>query len=448
MDPLGRQLLLQVILILINAFFASAEIAVLSLNTGKISKLAKDGDKKAEKMMRLIDQPSGFLSTIQIGITLAGFLASAFAAENFSDRLVDLVVNKWGFTLLSVKAVDTVSVIVITLILSYFTLVFGELVPKRIAMQRPMSVAKLGVGFIGGLEVFMKPLVWMLSASTNGILRILRLKTGADEEPVTEEEIMLMVDIGEEKGTINTGEREMIENIFDFGDTTAEDVMTHSVDVEMICIDDDPEDIIKTIKNSGLSRFPVYDDDINDICGILIAKEYLINLQNSKPKSLKSLVRPAYFVPESVHTDVLFRNMQHKKQHLAIVVDEYGGTSGIVTMEDLLEEIVGNIYDELDPQSDQIFTKLGDNTWRVSGALDIDTFCDKLQIELPDDIEFDTVGGLVFSRLHDIPEDGETVDIEAYGLQIHADKIEDRRVESAIIKKLELEEEKEEEEDD
>ncbi len=352
-DPIWWQLLLQVVLIALNAFFASTEIAVISLNANKIRRLAEEGDKKAKQMLKMVETPAGFLSTIQIGITLAGFLGSAFAADNFASKLTDWMVSVQGFTAVSPDTLNTIAVIIITLILSYFTLVFGELVPKRIAMQRPEKVARASASVITVLSVVMKPIIWLLSVSTNGILRLLRMNPNQKEDEVTEEEIRLMVDIGEEKGAIEPTEKEMIENIFEFNNTTARDVMTHRTDVIAIQRDETEEDILQLIQESGLSRFPVYDEDIDDIIGILNTRAYLLNLRSDAPKSLERLLRPAHCVPESVHTDVLFRSMQKSKDHIAVVVDEYGGTSGIVTMEDLLEEIVGNIYDEYDPQDEQ-----------------------------------------------------------------------------------------------
>ena len=435
-DPLVWQLLLQVVLIAINAFFASTEIAVISLNANKVRKQAEEGDKKAKQMLKMVEIPAGFLSTIQVGITLAGFLGSAFAADNFASRLVDWMVNVQGVTSVSPDTLNTIAVIIITLILSYFTLVFGELVPKRIAMQKPDRVARKSAGVITALSIVMKPIVWLLSVSTNGILRLLRMNPNEEEEAVTEEEIRLMVDVGEERGTIEAAEREMIENIFEFNNTTAKDVMMHRTNVTAIWKEDTPEEILKVIRESGLSRFPVYDEDIDDVVGVLSTRAYLLNERSAHPKPLMDIIYPAYCVPESVHTDVLFREMQRQKIHIAIVVDEYGGMSGIVTMEDLLEEIVGNIYDEFDPQDEQEIIAVKDNLWRISGSAEIRNIAEVLEIELPEDEDFDTLGGLVFSRLNTIPEDGSHPSVDAFGLHIHVEKIEDRRVEWALVSKL------------
>ncbi|WP_207736693.1 MULTISPECIES: hemolysin family protein [unclassified Clostridium] len=435
-DPIWSQLLLQVVLIALNAFFAATEIAVISLNENKLRHQAEQGDKKAKQMLRMVQTPAGFLSTIQIGITLAGFLASAFAAENFSDKLVQFLVKDCGFTVLPEQTLDVISIIVITLILSYFTLVLGELVPKRVAMKRSEKVARAASGVIHFLSVVMKPIVWLLSVSTNGVLRLMRIDPAEKEEAVTEEEIRLMVDIGQERGTIAADEREMIDNIFEFNNTTAEEIMVHRTDMSVIGLDDTPEDILALIEETGLSRFPVYGEDIDDIRGIVSTRQFLLNQRHENPLPLSKIMRPAYFVPESVRADILFREMQKTKTHLAIVVDEYGGTSGLVTMEDLLEEIVGNIYDEFDPQDVQELQPLAENLWRVSGGIDLETLGEALEMELPTEEEYDTLGGLVFSQLTAIPEDGSRVTVEVAGLHIEVEELIEHRVEWALVSKL------------
>ena len=351
-DPIVGQLLLQLVLILVNAFFAATEIALLSVNENRLEKSAEEGDRRAGKLLETVRKPDSFLSAIQIGITLAGFLGSAFAAENFAGRLVAWLVDGLHVAV-PADTLEAVSVVLITLVLSYFTLVLGELVPKRVAMHAPDKVARLALGVISALEKALRPAIWLMSKSTNAVLRLMRIDPNREADEVTEEEIRMMVDIGEEKGAIEPAEKEMIENVFEFNNTTAGDVMTHRMDVKSIQADADGDDIIALIAQTGLSRFPVYRDDMDDIIGVLNTRDYLLNLHLARPRSLQELLREAYFVPESVRADVLFRDMQQRKIHLAIVVDEYGGTSGVVTMEDLLEEIVGNIYDEFDPQEDE-----------------------------------------------------------------------------------------------
>ena len=432
---LGRQILLVFILIFVNAFFAAAEIAVISLNGNKLRRDAEEGDAAAKKMLKLVDDPTSFLSTIQIAITLAGFLASAFAADTFAGLLVRWLVDDCGWAI-SEHALNTISVIVITFILSYFTLVLGELVPKRLAMAKSAAVTRLTVPVVMAAGSIFRPLVWLLSVSTNGVLHLLGVNPHDGEEQVTETEIRMMVDIGEENGAIEPKEKEMIENIFEFNNITAADVMVHRKDMTVVWLDDTPEHIIELISESGLSRFPVCGDDIDDVRGVLRTKEYLLNAHREQPLPLQALIAPPYFVPETVDADVLFRDMQQKKNHMAILVDEYGGTSGLVTMEDLLEEIVGNIYDEFDQEDEQEITQLGDNLWRISGSAELDNVAEALDMEFPEDMEVDTLGGLLFSMLNEIPRDGECPEADVCGLHLRAESIADRRVEWASVSKL------------
>ena len=444
-DPIGSQLLFQLLLILINAFFASTETAVVSLNENKVRKQAEDGDKRAALMLHMIESPTRFLSTIQVCITLSGFLASAFAADNFASVLAGAL-TRAGFTLLPSAVLHTVCVVLVTLILSYFMIVLGELVPKRIALKDPERIARIACPVIRGMSKFFLPLVWLLTVSTNGVLRLLRINPNDSSEEVTEEEIRMMVDIGSENGAIEQDERTMIENIFEFNNTTAEDVMIHRTDMVMLWVEDTREEILATIRSSGLSRFPVYEENADDIIGILSTREYLLNAQAEAPKPMRELLRPAYFVPESVRTDVLFRDMQSKKVHMSIVVDEYGGTSGLVTMEDLLEEIVGNIYDEFDPQEEKDIEKVGDNLWRVAGSCELERVAEATGVQFPEDEESDTLGGLVFAQLSFIPEDGSQFTVDACGLHIEVQSFNERRVEWALVSRLPEEETPEEQE--
>ena len=434
--PLWPQLLLQVILIAINAFFASAEIALLSLNEGLLHKQAEEGDRKSARLLKIVEEPTGFLSTIQVGITLAGFLGAAFAADNFAGRIVHWAEERWVLDAAAQAAVHTLAVILITLVLSFFTLVFGELVPKRVAMRKSMEVARAACGVLVLLSVLLKPLVWLLTVSTNGILRLVHIDPDADDDEVSEEGIRMMVDIGEEKGAIQADEKEMIENIFAFDDMTAADVMVHRTDMEMLPVDAAPEEIEAAIERTGLSRFPVYEEDADDVIGILNTRDWLLDCRKARPKPVRELLRPAYFVPESVRTDVLFRDMQSRKVHLSIVVDEYGGTAGLVTMEDLLEEIVGNIYDEFDPQEDQEIIPQGEDRWRIAGSAELEEIGEALGMDFPEDEDAETLGGLVFAQLSVIPEDGSHPEVEVYGLHIRVEELTDRRVEWATVTKL------------
>ncbi len=434
MDPVGSQLLVQILLIAINAFFASTETALVSVNDNKVRRQAEEGDAKAKIMLRLIESPSNFLSTIQVCITLSGFLASAFAADGFASMLAAALLNA-GFTLFSAEVLNTICVIIITLVLSFFMIVLGELAPKRIAMQNPDKVARLSCGVINFVSKLFKPIVWLLTVSTNGVLRLCRINPNETNEEVTEEEIRMMVDIGSEKGAIEQDERNMIENIFEFNNMTAADVMVHRIDVMSLQADATDEEVLATIRETGLSRFPVYGSDIDDIIGVLNTRDFLLNTHASARKTLRQLLRPAYLVPETVAADTLFSNMQKQKIHLAVVVDEYGGMSGIVTMEDLLEEIVGNIYDEFDPSEDNEIEQLEDNLWRVSGTVDLETLGDALGMTLPLEEEYDTLGGLVFSTFSFIPEDGSTPEVTVAGLKVKVEEISDHRIEKALVSK-------------
>ena len=436
--PVGYLLLIQVILIAINAFFAAAEIAVVSLSETKLRHKAEEGDKTSQKLLNMILEPSGFLSTIQIAITLAGFLGSAFAADNFAAPMVHLIRDQWGFTLLSAGTLNTLCVVLITLILSYFTLIFGELVPKRVAMKEPEAVARAVCGVISVTAKATKPVVWLLTKSVNGVLRLFGIDPAATEEEVTEDEIRMMVDMGEEKGAIEGNERDMIENIFEFNNMTAADCMTHRTDVTALQVDATNKEIMKVIAESGLSRFPVYGEDLDDVLGTFTTRDYLLALSTGGKKTLREILRPAYFVPESVRTDVLFRDMQKKKT----------GTSGLITMEDLLEEIVGNIYDEYDKPLPQEIQKIGDNQYRIAGGAMIEVINEALDLHIPTGQGFESLGGLIFSRMMTIPKDGSHPVVECCGLRIRAEEITGRRVEWATVTVLNPAEEKAEEKEE
>jgi len=437
-DPLWGQIILQLILILVNAFFACTEIAVVSLNEKKMEKLADEGDKKAAKIIAMLKSPEKFLSTIQVSITLAGFLGSAFAADNFAGILSRWVYHGLGFTSLSEETLNTLAIIVVTLILSYLTLVFGELVPKRIAMKKPDKIAKGVIGIISFAAKIASPVVWLLSISTNAVLRLLRIDPKAEEDEVTEEEIRLMVDAGEEDGNIEATEKEMIENIFEFNNTTAADVMVHRTEMSAIDVEESNEEILKIIDKTGFSRFPVYEEEIDNIIGILNTRKFLMSLCSDTPKAVRDLIFEPYFVPESVRADVLFRDMQSKKSHMAVVLDEYGGTAGLITMEDLLEQIVGNIYDETDEVIEEVdIEKLSDNLWRIQGTAMLVEVEEELNVNFTsEDDEYSTITGLIFSRFTTIPADGETPELTIDRLHIQVEEITEHRVVSALVELL------------
>ena len=434
MDSIPSQLLLQVILILLNAFFAATEIAVLSVNKTQLQKKAENGEKTAKRLLILLQEPAGFLSTIQIGITLAGFLGSAFAADNFSDLLVQWLIHDLQITAVPVHVLDTISVIVITIILSYFTLILGELVPKRIAMQKPYEVSKISCGTVLFLAKVMNPIIKFLSLSTNVVLRLLHLKTEAEEDQVTEEEILTMIELGEKHGILDEDESEWLQNIFDFDDTDISEIMTPSVDVIMINAEASKQDIISIIKDSGLSRYPVYQGDEENIIGILHVKDYLLNLQ-TKEKTFTDLLAKPYFIPDSMRADDLFADMQNKNIHFAIAIDEFGGISGIITLEDLVEEIFGNIYDEHDSKEYPHIQQITETQWRVQGSTDIEELSEAIGIDFPQDEDYNTIGGYIYSHLRSIPKDGTTKKIEIDNIIFHIIKIKDRRIKEVIITK-------------
>lgn len=431
MDPLIWQLILQLVLILINAFFASAEIAVVSLNASKLKADAEEGDKRAAKLLRLLEAPTAFLSTIQIAITLAGLLGSAFAATNFADRLTDYLVVNRGFTAIPAQSLNALIVILITLVLGYFTLVLGELVPKRIAMQKPMQIARVAAPVVSALSVLMRPVIWFLSVSVTGVLRLFGLKNQARSDIVTEEDIRMMLDESEEEGLIESAEGEMIDNVFEFNNIQIYDVMTHRVDVKSINVEDSREEITELIRTTGFSRFPVYEDDQDNIIGVLYVKDFFLN----QDTSLRQLLKEPIFVPDSMICDDLFRKLQKEHTHFAIVTDEYGSFLGIITMEDLIEEIVGNIYDEYDEKKDYIIPN-PDGSWTISGRAELKDVEKVLDIDLPEREEFNTLSGLILNETEEIPKEGDQFEVTVDGLRIQVLKVVDRRIEETRVSLL------------
>ena len=424
-------LLLQVVLIFLNAVFASAEIAVISVSDAKLAKLEEDGNKKAKKLKKLTENPANFLATIQIAITLSGFLASAFAAENFSDDLTELILST-GFTAVSPQVLNSVSVVVITLLLSYFTLVFGELVPKRVAMKKTEQLALGVASLITVISKVCAPVVWILTASTNGVLRLMGIDPNSDDDEVSEEEIRLMVDEGAKKGVIDADDQEMINNVFEFDDLVADEFATHRTDISLLWLEESTEEWAATIHESRHSKYPVCDETVDKIIGVLDVKDFF-RLQN-EPKEviLKEAIRPAYFVPESIHADVLFKQMKKTHNYFAVVLDEYGGMTGIVTMNDLLEQIVGDLDEEPTPEEEEPeIEKLDSKTWKIQGGADLEEVAEALNVELPVD-EYDTFGGYIFGNYGTIPDDGSVFEIDLPPLHIKVTEIKDHRIKKAI----------------
>lgn len=404
-----KQLLLQIILILLNAFFAATEIAIISLNEKKVKALSENGDRKAAKMLKILEDPTKFLSTIQVGITLAGFLGSAFAADNFSTLLSGYLIKTFKIAPNYISIIDTASLIAITLILSYFTLVFGELVPKRLAMRHKEKLANTVCGIISILTAVLKPIIWFLTISTNGVLRLFGINSSSNEEPVSEEDIVIMLDAGVDDGSIDSQEIKYIKNVFRLDRLTAVDIMTPRNRVIALPIDASHDNIIRTIKN-GYSRIPVYSENIDEIVGILHARDYLLNKTNPE-FSIKNIISAPTFVPETVHLDLLFQDMQKHRRHIVVVVDEYGAMSGIVTMEDILEELVGEIWDEQDEAIENI-QKLPDNSYAVIANMPVDGFFEYFSLSKPENVEAATVNGWITEKLECIPQNGFTFEYE------------------------------------
>lgn len=422
-DSILPQLLLQLVLIAVNALFAATEIAVISLNETKVRRMAEGGDRKAAKMLRMVTEPTGFLSTIQICITLAGFLGSAFAADNFSDKLVNWLINDCGVSGVSPSALDTISVIIITLVLSYFTLVLGELVPKRIAMKRSESIARAVSGLMIGMTTVLRPIIWLLTVSTNGVLRLCGIDPEDNAEEVSEEEIIMMLDEGEEAGSIESGEKELIKNVFSLNDTTAEDVMVHRSQVAFLKRDDARTTLLNEIAESGYSRFPVYGENIDDIVGILYAKTYLTAQSRGERCEMKDFLMPPRFVHASTHINRILLDMQREHAHMAVVVDDYGGVIGIITLEDILEELVGEIWDESDEVIENIRER-SDGSYDINGSTRLSDMCESIGCSI--DSEADTVGGWVTEMLGGIPASGES--FECSGMLVTVEATDERRV--------------------
>lgn len=417
------QIMFQLLLIAINAIFACAEIAVISMNDAKLNKLASEGDKRAKKLKKLTSRPAGFLSTIQVGITLAGFLGSAFASGNFAVYLQKLIPG----------LPNSVAVIAITIILSYITLVFGELVPKRVAMKKSESIA-LGMSrMLSIVSTAFAPLVWLLTVSTNAVLKLMRIDPNQQDDSATEEEIRMMVDVGSENGTIDRVEKEFIQNVFEFDDLTAEEIATHRTDIVMLSLEDDISEWEKTINETRFSLYPICSESADDIIGILNAKDYFRLTDKSIDNIMNNAVRQPYFVPEGVKADVLFKNMQHGRRSLAVVLDEYGGVTGIITMNDLVEQLVGDIDDEDDPAEtvEEIF-KVDDSTWKIRGSAMLDDVVEALKVKLPQG-EYDTFGGFVFALYGSIVADGNTFELDYESMHVKVLEVKDHKIELTMV---------------
>ena len=418
------QLIVLFILILVNAYFAASEIAYISLNDARIEKQAKEGNKKAKQIEKMLKTPSKFLATIQIGITLAGFLSSAFASDAFAEKLAPLLYQVMPF--ISLVAWKNVSIIVITIILSFFTLIFGELVPKRLAMKHYEKIAFGTIGVIRFIATVTSPFVKLLTACTNGVSKLFGVGEN-EEESVTEEEIKMMVDQGQEKGTIKEEEKELINNVFELNDITVSEIMRHRKDIFAVDINISTDELLEELSKEEYrySRIPVYDETIDEIKGILYVKDVLKNI-SKKSFRVKNVVKEAYFVSQNRLINEVFKELQKNKTQIAIVVDEYGGTAGLITMEDILEELVGDIYDEYDEEEKE-FEKIDENTYLLSGSMPIYDVNKLLDSEIPEG-DYDTISGYLQDKLGRIPDDEETPIIDTEKVTYKIEEYEDKRI--------------------
>lgn len=418
------QILILVILILLNAFFAASEIAFISLNDAKIEKQAKEGNKKAKQIEKMLKSPSKFLATIQIGITLAGFLSSAFASDAFAEKIAPMLYKMVPFINISVW--KSISIILITIILSFFTLIFGELVPKRLAMKNYEKISFATIGIIRTISIITAPFVKLLTLVTNTVSKIFGVGE-TDEESVTEEEIKMMIDQGEEKGTIKEEEKELINNVFEFNDITVSEIMRHRTEIFAVDINISNEELLKELSKEEYrySRIPVYDETIDEIKGILYVKDVLKNINKSNFK-VKNVVKEVYFVSQNRLINEVFKELQKSKKQMAIVLDEYGGTAGLVTMEDILEELVGDIYDEYDKEEKE-YEKIDETTYMLSGNMPIYDVNKLINAEIPEG-DYDTLSGFLQEKLGRIPAEKEKPIIETKKVTYKIEKYKDRRI--------------------
>jgi len=422
-------------LVFCNSLFAASEIAIISVNQNRLRKKAESGDQRAKLLRKMSENPSKLLAAIQIGISIIALFSGVFAAHSFSGSLT-VFLSRFGLPL-SQTALENVTVLIITLALAYFNLVFGELIPKRIAIKKADVLAIAFIKPIYFFSVIFKPLVYILTLSSNFFTKFVGVDINDIEEEVTEEEIRLMVDAGGDTGAIDESEMEMINNVFEFDDKTADDICTHRTDIIAISVDADAEEITEILETEKFSRIPVYEDNLDNIIGILHIKDLIKYIIHNKLNEvdLRQIIRKPYFVPFSVKTDELFENMQKNKFHVAIVLDEYGGTLGLITMEDLIEEVMGNIFDEYDEEEKPDIIPSVDNTFIVNGGADLQEVGDYFDVSLPID-DYNTLGGFIISQLGRIPATEEQPEVEFNGIMFKVNKVEDKRISEVLVYKL------------
>lgn len=435
---LAVAIIIQIVLISLNAIFASAEIAVISSSQPKLELMAKDGHKGAKKLLKLSNNPSKFLSTIQVAITLSSLLGSAFAAENLSEPLSIFIISNFNITDGAViGAINTLSLILITLVLAFFSIVFGELVPKRVAMKNPEKSALCVLGLLTFVSVCFKPFVWVLTKTTNIFLRLFKINPNETETNASEEEIRLLINSSSESGEIDKSENEMIQNIFEFDDITVSEICTHRTDVSFLYLEDSFQDWKKLLTSTRHGFYPICKENTDNIVGILNAKRFFRSECSDMESTMKKAVDKPYFVSESIKADTLFEKMKETRNYFSVVVDEYGGTLGVITMHDLLEVLVGELNDKDDEEIIEI-TKITDTQWEILGSASISDVEKELDIKLNSE-DFDTFGGYIFGLLDSIPDDGTKLSLTTEDLIIQVLKIEDHRIEKTIVTKKERE---------
>jgi len=434
-EPSGLLIVLQLVFILLYALLSAAEAAAQQIGLGR--RRLNEGEEPGQ--VSLAAQAESLLATpsgIRLCMQLLAMFITGIALWCYALPLASHAVTAWGWAFVSPGWIAVLaSLAVFLLVLLVFPLL-AVILPRQLGAHRPRRTARLLFSWALAVNRLFRPLSRLLSAISLGILKLFGQDIMQPTQEITEDEIRMLVDVGEEKGAIEEAEREMIKNVFEFNNMTAAECMTHRTDVYAIWVEDSKEEIIQMIDRTGLSRFPVYEEDLDHIIGTVSTREFLLNLQREEPLPLDSIIREAHFVPETVRTDLLFRDMQRNKFHMAIVVDEYGGTSGLITMEDLLEEIVGNIYDEYDPQDQQEFEQLSEGRWRVAGTMDVETFNEKSGLDLPLNEEYDTIGGLILSQMSSIPEDGSQPEVESGGLRFKVESVSGRRIEWVEVSSL------------
>ena len=425
------QLLVVLFLVLIEAVFVAAEISLVSLRHSRIDQLIDEGQRGASRVRRLVQDPARFLAVAQIGVTFVGFLASAYAAVNLADRLAGILVNVPG-----VKDVRAgISLLIVTILMSLFFIVFGELVPKTLALARPDRVALALGGPIDVVGRILAPLVSLLTWLTRKIAGGFGTEV-AQQAQISSQELKLIVERGGEQGILEAEEEQMISAVIELGERRLHEIMVPRTDMTALPVTASMDEVIDTFVREGHSRIPVYKGTIDEVIGILLAKDLLPFLKGADQKpNLRKLLRPPLFVPESMSIDDLLHKLQRRKVHLAIVLDEYGGTAGMVTIEDLLEEIVGEIQDEYD-EEEPMAVRLSDDQARMDGRAPVEDLGELFDVDLAgleDSEEYDTVGGLIYHRIGGVPRPGDQVRLEEQGLTLTVESTDGRRVGKVLV---------------